>query len=68
MRLKLTLEYDGTRFRGWAAQPSLRTVEGVMRDALGWVYEYWDRLAVAGRRSRALTWTAGRRWSERLRR
>ncbi len=49
MRLKLTLEYDGSRFRGWAAQPSLRTVEGVMRDALGWVYGSWERLAVAGR-------------------
>src|SRR6478736_1125262 len=49
MRLKLTLEYDGSRFRGWAAQPSLRTVEGVVRDALGWVYESWGRLAVAGR-------------------
>ena len=34
MRLKLTLEYEGTRFRGWAAQPNLRTVEGVVRDPL----------------------------------
>src|SRR5215470_16934960 len=49
MRLKLTLEYDGARFRGWAAQPSLRTVEGVVRDALGWVYGSWEKLAVAGR-------------------
>jgi tRNA pseudouridine38-40 synthase len=49
MRLKLTLEYDGTRFRGWAAQPSLRTVESVVRDALGWAYGSWERLAVAGR-------------------
>jgi len=49
VRLRLTLEYDGTRFRGWAAQPNLRTVEGVMRDALGWVYNSWERLAVAGR-------------------
>src|SRR3954468_5284547 len=49
MRLKLTLEYDGMRFRGWAVQPNLRTVEGVMRDALGWVFESWERLAVAGR-------------------
>src|SRR6478736_9083480 len=49
MRLKLTLEYDGSRFRGWAAQPSLRTVEGVVRDALGWVYGSFERLAVAGR-------------------
>jgi tRNA pseudouridine38-40 synthase len=49
MRLKLTLEYDGTRFRGWAVQPSLRTVEGVFRDALGWVYGSCEKLAVAGR-------------------
>jgi tRNA pseudouridine38-40 synthase len=49
MRLKLTLEYDGTRFRGWAVQPNLRTVEGVVRDALGWVYGSWERLMVAGR-------------------
>ena len=31
MRLKLTLEYDGTGFRGWAAQPGLRTVEDTLR-------------------------------------
>jgi tRNA pseudouridine38-40 synthase len=49
VRLKLSIEYDGTRFRGWAAQPNLRTVEGVVRDALGWVYGSWERLVVAGR-------------------
>jgi tRNA pseudouridine38-40 synthase len=49
VRLKLTLEYDGTGFHGWAAQPELRTVEGVVRDALGDVYPRFDRLAVAGR-------------------
>jgi tRNA pseudouridine38-40 synthase len=49
VRLKLILEYDGTDFRGWAAQPELRTVEGVLRDALGSVFSGYDRLAVAGR-------------------
>ena len=49
MRLKLTLEYEGTRFRGWAAQPNLRTVEGVVREALDWVYGAHDNLTVAGR-------------------
>jgi tRNA pseudouridine38-40 synthase len=49
MRLKLTLEYDGTGFRGWAAQPGQRTVEGVLRDALSAAYGSWDGLAVAGR-------------------
>jgi tRNA pseudouridine38-40 synthase len=49
MRLRLTLEYDGTDFRGWAAQPGLRTVEGVLREALDGVFPEWSRLAVAGR-------------------
>ncbi|MDX6506079.1 MAG: tRNA pseudouridine38-40 synthase [Gaiellaceae bacterium] len=49
MRLRLTLEYDGTAFRGWAAQPGLRTVEGTLQDALGRVYPRWSGLAVAGR-------------------
>jgi tRNA pseudouridine38-40 synthase len=48
-RLKLTLEYDGTSFRGWARQPGLRTVEGVVREALPAVLPSWSELAVAGR-------------------
>jgi len=48
VRLRLTLEYDGTEFRGWARQPGRRTVEGVLRRALGELYELHD-LAVAGR-------------------
>ena len=48
-RLRLTLEYEGTRFRGWAAQPNLRTVESVVREALNWVYGSHENLAVAGR-------------------
>jgi tRNA pseudouridine38-40 synthase len=47
--LKLTLEYDGSGFRGWARQPGERTVEGVLRDALDAAYGSWDGLAVAGR-------------------
>lgn len=47
--LKLTLEYVGTGFRGWARQPGERTVEGVFVEALESVYPGWDRLAVAGR-------------------
>ena len=49
MNLKLTLEYDGTGFLGWARQPGLRTVEGVVRDAFDAVFPRWDGLAVAGR-------------------
>jgi tRNA pseudouridine38-40 synthase len=49
VRLKLTLEYDGTGFRGWAAQPGHRTVEADVRRALDAVYGSWDELAAAGR-------------------
>jgi tRNA pseudouridine38-40 synthase len=49
VRLKLTLEYDGTGFRGWAAQPGLRTVESELRSALDRVFPSWSSLAVAGR-------------------
>jgi len=49
VRLRLTLEYDGTGFRGWAAQPGLRTVEGTLQEALSAVYARWTELAVAGR-------------------
>ncbi len=49
MRLRLTLGYDGTGFRGWAAQPGLRTVEGAVRHALGEVFPSWSDLAIAGR-------------------
>jgi tRNA pseudouridine38-40 synthase len=49
MRLKLTLEYDGSGFHGWAAQPGLRTVEETLRSALGEVFPSTESLAVAGR-------------------
>ncbi|MDQ3616435.1 MAG: tRNA pseudouridine(38-40) synthase TruA [Actinomycetota bacterium] len=37
MRLRLDLAYDGTDFRGWATQPGLRTVQGLLESALGQV-------------------------------
>jgi tRNA pseudouridine38-40 synthase len=49
VRLKLTTEYDGTRFRGWARQPGERTVEGELRRALAALYGAVEELAVAGR-------------------
>ena len=48
-RLKLTIEYDGTGFRGWARQPGARTVEGELRRAVGELYGTFNELAVAGR-------------------
>jgi tRNA pseudouridine38-40 synthase len=49
VRLRLTLEYDGADFHGWAAQPGLPTVEGTLRAALDNVFSRWEQLAVAGR-------------------
>ncbi len=49
MRLKLTIAYDGTDFRGWARQPGERTVETELRRALGELYAFEGELAVAGR-------------------
>ena len=44
MRLRATIAYDGTDFRGWAPQPDVRTVGGVVAEALG-----VESLVVAGR-------------------
>jgi tRNA pseudouridine38-40 synthase len=49
VRLKLTVAYVGTGFRGFARQPGERTVESELRRALGELYEGVDAFAVAGR-------------------
>ena len=49
MRLILTLEYDGTPFRGWASQPGVPTVETAVRQALAETFDSAENLAVAGR-------------------
>jgi tRNA pseudouridine38-40 synthase len=49
VRLKLTIEYDGTAFSGWAPQPDRRTVHEEVLRALRRLYESVDELAVAGR-------------------
>jgi len=35
IRLRLDVSYDGAEFSGWAAQPTRRTVAGVLTEALG---------------------------------
>jgi tRNA pseudouridine38-40 synthase len=45
----MTIEYDGTPFRGWAAQPGKPTVEAALRKALAATFATYGDLAVAGR-------------------
>jgi len=49
VRLRLTVAYDGTAFKGWARQPGERTVEGELWQVLEAVYGTPHSLAVAGR-------------------
>lgn len=51
MRLRLDLAYDGTAFAGWGIQPELRTVQGVVEEALATILrlDAPARLIVAGR-------------------
>ncbi len=51
MRWRIDLAYDGTDFHGWAAQPSLRTVEGTLTEAIARIARLPQppTLVVAGR-------------------
>ena len=49
MRIRLDIAYDGTHFRGWARQPTLRTVQGTLEDGLARIVGSDVRLVVAGR-------------------
>lgn len=49
MTARLLLEYAGGGFRGWAAQPGERTVQGTLEDALATVLGRPVPLTVAGR-------------------
>jgi tRNA pseudouridine38-40 synthase len=47
--VKIVLEYDGTRYRGWQIQKNARTVAGVLTEALGAVLKEPPRVFAAGR-------------------
>lgn len=50
MRLRIDCAYDGTDFSGWAAQPTLRTVQGTLEEALATALRIPQvRVTVAGR-------------------
>ncbi len=46
---RLDVAYEGTAYRGWARQPGLKTVQGLLEDALATVLREPVRLSVAGR-------------------
>ena len=48
-RFRLLLEYDGTDFSGWQVQPSSRSVQGVLEDALREITGESRRVSPAGR-------------------
>lgn len=49
MRVRLDLSYDGGPFSGWAVQPGLRTIQGVLEEALALLIRRPIRVTVAGR-------------------
>ncbi|MFC9998476.1 tRNA pseudouridine(38-40) synthase TruA [Nocardia sp. NPDC127526] len=49
IRVRLDIGYDGTDFIGWARQPGLRTVQGVLEESLSKVLREPIQLTVAGR-------------------
>ncbi|KJQ55109.1 tRNA pseudouridine synthase A [Microbacterium sp. SA39] len=49
MRIRLDIAYDGTHFRGWAKQPTLRTVQGTLEPALARIVGSEVQFVVAGR-------------------
>jgi tRNA pseudouridine38-40 synthase len=55
MTARLTIEYNGTDFAGWARQPGLRTVQGALEDALATLRGgAHTELTVAGRTDRGV--------------
>lgn len=48
-RVRIDCAYDGSLFSGWAAQPHLVTVQGVLESALELILRSPHRVVVAGR-------------------
>ncbi len=49
LRIRLDVSYDGGPFSGWAVQPGMRTVQGILEEALALLVRRPIRVTVAGR-------------------
>lgn len=49
IRIRIDLAYNGTDFKGWAVQPGLRSVQGLIEEALERLVRQPVRVTVAGR-------------------
>lgn len=49
MNVRLTIEYDGTNYRGWQIQPSGSTIQGALEDALKVLLQQHVRIHGSGR-------------------
>lgn len=49
MNVKMTVEYDGTDYRGWQVQPGGPTIQGILEDALAVLLKHRVRVHGSGR-------------------
>ena len=49
MNVRLTVEYDGTDYRGWQVQPGGPTIQGILEDALAVLLKHRVRIQGSGR-------------------
>ena len=49
MKYKMTISYDGTRYRGWQVQPDLLSIQGVIQDKLKILLSKSTSLIASGR-------------------
>ncbi len=48
-QIRLVVEYDGTRYHGWQAQPRVPTIQGVIEDSLQRILQQHTPVTAAGR-------------------